>query len=271
LNDDTTTAKTMSVKKLISKAYPVISASTKDTDLTLTISNPEDNNEDFEIVGFKVTGTVTSASFNDSTITSIANMNDEIEAKKLSLADGDKTELILAAGINSTVQVTAITIRIDGNEVTIDSDYTNVGKWSTFKVSAGDKGSAGGDTPKDYVVSYNSNGGSDVANQMYNNGQKITTLPTPTKDGYTLAGWFKESELTNEWDTATDTVTSNITLYAKWTLDTLTAIAPTISSDQINVATTPTKVAEVTYTYAIKTYPAGITDAEKALIEISET
>jgi len=52
LNNDT--PKTMSVKKLITKAYPVISASKSTPTLTLTISNQEDNNEDFEIVGFDI-------------------------------------------------------------------------------------------------------------------------------------------------------------------------------------------------------------------------
>lgn len=36
-------------------------------------------------------------------------------------------------------------------------------------------------------------------------------------DGYTLAGWYKESALTNAWTFASDVVKSAITLYAKWT------------------------------------------------------
>jgi hypothetical protein len=143
LNNDT--AKTLSVKKLIAKAYPVISATTKDADLTLKIENPKDNNEDFEIVGFTVDGVVTSASFNDSSVASseLANLNTIINNKQVSLADGDSTELVLSAKKNGTVQVTAIIIRIGNNCVEITSDYTNVGKWTNFKVSAGDKGSDG--------------------------------------------------------------------------------------------------------------------------------
>jgi uncharacterized repeat protein (TIGR02543 family) len=46
-------------------------------------------------------------------------------------------------------------------------------------------------------------------------GDTISPLPTPTKDGYTFVKWYKEPKLINEW-TATDTVTSDTTLYAKW-------------------------------------------------------
>lgn len=39
----------------------------------------------------------------------------------------------------------------------------------------------------------------------------------PIRQGYTFAGWYKEPGHTNLWDFALDTVTSDITLYAKWT------------------------------------------------------
>ena len=38
----------------------------------------------------------------------------------------------------------------------------------------------------------------------------------PAKDGHTFAGWYKGEECTNQWDFDTDTVTGDITLYAKW-------------------------------------------------------
>lgn len=39
----------------------------------------------------------------------------------------------------------------------------------------------------------------------------------PTKSGYTFAGWYKEAACVYAWDFTTDVVTSDITLYAKWT------------------------------------------------------
>jgi uncharacterized repeat protein (TIGR02543 family) len=46
----------------------------------------------------------------------------------------------------------------------------------------------------------------------------LVTKPTdPAKDKNTFAGWYKEQSYINPWDFAVDTVTANITLYAKWT------------------------------------------------------
>ena len=48
------------------------------------------------------------------------------------------------------------------------------------------------------------------------------TLPTPSRTGYTFAGWYKESALTNKVGDAgaSYTPTANVTLYAKWTANT---------------------------------------------------
>jgi uncharacterized repeat protein (TIGR02543 family) len=67
------------------------------------------------------------------------------------------------------------------------------------------------------TVSFNSNGGSSTISQSIFNGSKATQPATPTKTGYTFAGWYKDSGLTTQWNFATDTVDgSNFNLYAKW-------------------------------------------------------
>ena len=50
-------------------------------------------------------------------------------------------------------------------------------------------------------------------------GTTISQPTAPTSTGYTFGGWFKEASCTNAWNFATDTVTGNTTLYAKWTKD----------------------------------------------------
>ncbi len=48
-------------------------------------------------------------------------------------------------------------------------------------------------------------------------GTSIFQPSDPEKPNYTFSGWFKDINLTTQWDFTTDIVTENITLYAKWT------------------------------------------------------
>lgn len=70
--------------------------------------------------------------------------------------------------------------------------------------------------PTLYTVTFDSNGGSAVPEQGVYAGEKITEPGDPTRGGYTFVAWYKEEGLTTEWKFDTDTVTGNITLYAKW-------------------------------------------------------
>lgn len=68
-----------------------------------------------------------------------------------------------------------------------------------------------------YTVTFNANGhGTAPAAQTVESGSKATEPTAPTADGYTFGGWYKEPSCTNRWDFST-AVTSDITLYAKWT------------------------------------------------------
>ena len=67
-----------------------------------------------------------------------------------------------------------------------------------------------------YTVSFDSNGGSAVASAQVNDGDKLTAPTQPVRKMYVFDGWYKDSGFTQVWDFDTDTVTKNITLYAKW-------------------------------------------------------
>lgn len=68
-----------------------------------------------------------------------------------------------------------------------------------------------------YLVEFNSMGGSAVQSQSVASGSKVTQPDAPTKDGYTFSGWYSDLDLTDAWTFGTDTVTSDMMLYAKWT------------------------------------------------------
>lgn len=69
---------------------------------------------------------------------------------------------------------------------------------------------------KTYTVTFNSNGGSKVSSQTVQSGELVTKPSDPTRTDYSFDGWYTDSALSDEWDFASDTVDSDLTLYAKW-------------------------------------------------------
>ena len=68
----------------------------------------------------------------------------------------------------------------------------------------------------EYTVSFESNEGTAVPQQSIESGGKITEPTAPTRPEHTFVGWFKESTLETAWDFDADTVSGDMTLYAKW-------------------------------------------------------
>jgi len=92
---------------------------------------------------------------------------------------------------------------------------------------------------KSYTVTFDSNGGSDVSSQSLRYGATATEPADPTKTAtasteYTFEGWYSDSglETSFSFDSA---ITSDITLYAKWTE---TAVTPQKTAGSISYATT---------------------------------
>ena len=145
-NTANTITKTLSsnATKLVVKAFPTISASTSNEDLILKITNPSDSDENIDILGIGVNGKVVTASLNDKTLTvsgSATAFTDSITWANVSLWAGESTEFRIQAAKSSTVQVTSMRLKAWNQTYVLTSDYTNVGKWTSFKVSGGDKGS----------------------------------------------------------------------------------------------------------------------------------
>ena len=70
-----------------------------------------------------------------------------------------------------------------------------------------------------YTVTFNSMGGSEVSTQSVKYSSLVAEPEDPTKDGYIFVGWYKLADYSEKWLFDTDTVTKDITLYAKWTED----------------------------------------------------
>ena len=78
-------------------------------------------------------------------------------------------------------------------------------------------------TPKTFTVTFNSNGGSSVASKTVTFDSAYGTLTTPTKTGYTFAGWYTAASGGTKVTASTKVSTANNhTLYARWTAKTFT-------------------------------------------------
>ena len=96
--------------------------------------------------------------------------------------------------------------------------------------------------------------------QLVVSGGKVTKPADPTKTGYTFDRWMNGQ---NEWDFDQDTVTADLTLTAKWTLD-----APTVSltasgtevtyGTEITLTATATHTASGNITYTYEWYKDGV-------------
>jgi uncharacterized repeat protein (TIGR02543 family) len=72
-----------------------------------------------------------------------------------------------------------------------------------------------------YTVKFNCNGGSAVDSQIVACNATTTSSSTPTKTGYTFAGWCSDAAATIAFNFST-AITASTTLYAKWTINAFT-------------------------------------------------
>ena len=99
-------------------------------------------------------------------------------------------------------------LEIDANYYTVTLEYND----GTNALTA-----TYGPIKKKFTVSFNTQGGSTApSNQVIEYNEKVTKPTNPTKTDNIFEGWYRESGCTNKWNFSTDTVTSNMTLYAKW-------------------------------------------------------
>ncbi|CAK7032347.1 MAG: hypothetical protein PARBA_03901 [Parabacteroides sp.] len=68
----------------------------------------------------------------------------------------------------------------------------------------------------EYIVTFNTQGGSNIDALKVVEGQKVTKPQDPTKENYIFSGWYKEAACTTVWDFEKETVMGNVTIYAKW-------------------------------------------------------
>ena len=80
------------------------------------------------------------------------------------------------------------------------------------------KGSQNPDDEKiSFTVTFDTQGGSSIAPITIGEGKAITLPQTPTKEGYIFDGWYLDDSFVEQFN-ETQTISANITVYAKWRL-----------------------------------------------------
>lgn len=88
---------------------------------------------------------------------------------------------------------------------------------ATFAKDSSGSSSGGSGTHNDYTLRYETNGGENLQSETKKVSwtKEYTDLPTPQRDGYTFAGWYRNSALTMPI-TGDIKVYGTVTIYAKW-------------------------------------------------------
>lgn len=67
-----------------------------------------------------------------------------------------------------------------------------------------------------FTITFEPLGGSDIAPQQQMYGELLVVPEPPTREGYVFTGWHKDHACMEPWDPDTDTIQSDLTLYAGW-------------------------------------------------------
>ena len=151
----------------------------------------------------------------------------------------EESQIATAEGVEPNVE----NLHTGNNDAPVDPQPT------PLPPSGGSSGS--GNMNNAYRVLFNDGATTLSVQTDLSSGDKLTKPETPVKDGYTFAGWYKDSACTQGWDFETG-ISGDMTLYAKWTA--------AGSSGETEATATPTKTqTAVTTPQPTKTQTAAAT------------
>ena len=129
--------------------------------------------------------------------------------------------------VNKTTPVTVTAAEtIDGTEEQCDECTYVFDSWENIPATVtADVSTIHAIYKTTYTISFKETDESAVAgvsstSYVYGEGKAASTLPTPSKSGYTFDGWYKENTLTNVATNIANDAWGNVTYYAKWTENT---------------------------------------------------
>lgn len=122
-----------------------------------------------------------------------------------------------------------------------------------------------------WTVTFNSNGGSEVQPQtVVDGGHATKPSPDPTKAEYDFVMWCKDAELTTEFVFATEVITADTTVYAKWDqspapvwdYDVTVTVATEGATGVLHIQPVGGEYSEIQMTYGGEPYVFGVSDGD---------
>jgi Listeria/Bacterioides repeat len=149
--------------------------------------------------------------------------------------------ILLIAGLGSAATVNAAEKTYHHRDEVRNHAVELAGTTHVFHLAAeGDFENDVTPTPVTYKMTFDSNGGSDVTPVTdMAEGATVTEPSAPSKTGYTFDGWYEQSDFSETaWDFATDKMPAkDVTLYAKWTVNSYTVTFDSKGGDAVPSAT----------------------------------
>ncbi len=88
-------------------------------------------------------------------------------------------------------------------------------------------------TDREHVVTFDTNGGSEITPLVVAEGGRIEKPEDPTKAGFQFDGWYSDVQLETPWNFDTP-VTADMKLYAKWKEIVVVSATPSATVEQLN-------------------------------------
>ena len=172
----------------------------------------------------EIPGYISAASEGDWNITAFDEVTMDIPEVTMATSEEDVAalfpgELLATKDGTTAVRIPGITWESD------DYDGNTVGEYTFTAVLPADGYTTSADLPTakvkvvlKYTVTFDTNGAAEIEPLEVDNGSLITA-PEPARQGFIFESWYKDEAYTELWDFDTDTVTSSVTIHAKWSID----------------------------------------------------
>lgn len=135
----------------------------------------------------------------------------DITGIKLNVTRSDGREyIVFATDVRDDLRILNFSTSREQEDLAVIIEYKGQTTSFTVDVKAADAAT------RRYTVTFDTGYGSKVESASVPEYGKVAAPTSPTREGYAFDGWYKEATFNNQFNFSTEIITSDTTLYAKW-------------------------------------------------------